>query len=335
MRKLKRLFFIALLILIAAYLLGPEPPEPELNMHLPSVPASMQGIENYIHKKEQELPVRSDNESRILWAGDSVKERTDYCLLYLHGFSASWYEGYPVHKEFARHFGCNAYLPRLAFHGLETDEALIDMTPDGLWESAKEALVIARNLGKKVIIMSTSTGGTLSLKLAADFPEYVDGLILFSPNVRINNNTAFMLSKPWGLQFARWFSDGKYRTTSQDTLTQECDYWYCKYRLESLVALQQLIDETMNPEVFEQVTAPVFLGYYYKDAEHQDDVVKVGAMLRMFDQLGTPARYKKKVAFPEAGTHTIACELFSGATDKIIRETVQFGEEVLQLQPVH
>jgi len=331
MKKFKRYLLLLVLVLIAVYLLGPKPPKPEMNKNLPSLPASMSTIESYINKKEAELSVRPDNESRIIWANDSIHERTNYCLLYLHGFSASWYEGYPVNIEFARYFGCNAYLPRLAAHGLDTADPLIDMTPDRLWTSAKEALMTARSIGKKVIIMSTSTGGTLALKLAADFPEYVDGLILYSPNIKINNNSAFLLSKPWGLQIARSAYDGKYRVTNSDSTLKECQYWYCKYRVESLVYLQQLVDATMDKETFNRVTAPVFLGYYYKDDKNQDDVVKVNAMLKMFEQLSTPENKKVKVAFPEAGDHAIACELFSGAVDSVFLETIKFGKEVLRL----
>jgi esterase/lipase len=331
MKKFKRYLLLLVLIIIAVCLLGPKPPKPEINKNLPSLPASISTIESYINEKEASMNVRPDNESRIIWANDSVHERTGYCLLYLHGFSASWYEGYPVNVEFARHFGCNAYLPRLAAHGLDTNDPLIDMTPDRLWTSAKEALMTARSIGKKVIIMSTSTGGTLALKLAADFPEYVDGLMLFSPNIKINNNSAFLLSKPWGLQVARSVYDGKYRVANPDSTSKECQYWYCKYRLESLVYLQQLVDATMNKETFNQVTAPVFLGYYYKDNENQDDMVKVDAMLKMFKQLSTPENKKVKVAFPEAGDHVIACELFSGAIDRLFSETIKFGKDVLRL----
>jgi pimeloyl-ACP methyl ester carboxylesterase len=334
MRRFKRYLLLLVLVLTAVYLLGPKPPKPELNKNLPSLPASISNIESYINKTEAEFNVRPDNESRIIWANDSIRERTGYCLLYLHGFSASWYEGYPVNTEFARYFGCNAYLPRLASHGLDTVDALINMTPDRLWTSAKEALMTARSLGKKVIIMSTSTGGTLGLKLAADFPEYVDGLILFSPNIRINNNSAFLLSKPWGLQFARSVYDGKYRVTNPDSTAKECLYWYCRYRLESVVYLQQLVDATMNKETFKQVTAPVFLGYYYKDKENQDDVVKVDAMLQMFNQLSTSENKKVSKAFPEAGDHAIACELLSGSVDSILAETIKFGIDILGLNPV-
>ncbi|WP_372950697.1 alpha/beta hydrolase [Mariniphaga sp.] len=334
MKKLKRFILILLLILVAGYLLGPKPPKPELDKDLPSLPASLRNMESYIEEKEAEYSIRPDNESRIVWANDSLVERTDFCLLYLHGFSASWYEGYPANVEFAKHFGMNAYLPRLASHGLETEDALIDMTPDNLWESAKEALMVARTLGKKVIIMSTSTGGTLGLQLAADFPEYVDGLILYSPNIRINNGAAFLLSKPWGLQIGRKVTGGKYRVTSEDFESKDCQYWYCKYRMEAVIFLQQLVEATMNKSTFNRVTTPVFLGYYYKDENNQDKTVKVSSMLKMFDQLGTPSDRKIKVAFPEAGDHVIACEITSGSVDEVIRETIQFGEEVLNLNPV-
>lgn len=332
MKRIKRFLWGFLALLVVVYLLGPKPPKPELNKNLPSISASLTNIEDYIHKNDEGLTLKPDNESRIFWANDSVHERTEYAVLYLHGFSASWYEGYPTHVRFAQHFGFNLYAPRLASHGIETEDPLIDMTPDRLWESAKSALMIARSLGKKVIIMSTSTGGTLSLMLAADFPEYVDGLILFSPNIRINNNAAFILSKPWGLQFGRMVNGGKYRITNEDFGSKECQYWNCKYRMEATVYLQQLIEATMKTETFKNVTAPVFLGYYHKDKDNQDETVKVSAMLKMFDQLGTSSDRKVKVAFPEAGTHTIACELTSGSVDRVIAETIKFGEDVLHLK---
>jgi esterase/lipase len=332
MKRLKRTIGIVILFLIVVYLIGPRPSKPELSNNLPSVSASISNIEEYIKRNDEGVHVKPDNGTRIIWVNDSIHERTDYVVLYLHGFSASWYEGFPAHVKFSRHFGCNLYIPRLAAHGIETEDALIDMSPDALWESAKKALMVARSLGKKVIIMSSSTGGTLSLKLAAEFPEYVESLILFSPNIKINNSAAFLLSKPWGLQIGRKVNGGKYRVTSDDFTSKDCQYWYCKYRMEGTVFLQQLVDVTMSRETFEKVTAPVFLGYYYKDEQNQDQTVKVDAMLEMFEQLGTPEEEKIKVAFPEAGDHVIACELTSGAVEQVIAETIKFGSEILNLK---
>jgi esterase/lipase len=334
MRKIIRFLAFIVLVLIVAYLLGPKPPQFELNKDLPSISASIGNIEDYVKLNDEGLDLKPDNDSRIIWANDSVRERTNYSLLYLHGFSASWYEGYPVNVEFSQYFGCNAYFPRLASHGIGTEDALIDMTPDRLWQSAKEALMVARSIGKKVIIMGTSTGGTLALKLAADFPEYVDGLILYSPNIRINNKAAFLLSKPWGLQIGRKNAGGKYRIVNDGFESKTCQYWNCKYRMEATVYLQQLVEETMVNPTFKNVIEPVFLGYYYKDEKHQDDVVKVSAMLKMFDHLGTSPENKVKVAFPEAGDHVIASELKSGSYKDVIAQTIKFGEEVLHLKPV-
>ena len=322
---------IIILLPVLIYRFGPEPKKTSLNDTLPEVSNTVDNIEEIIQDRESKLSLKPDNESRIFWDNDSVKMQTEYCLLYLHGFSASWYEGYPTHQNFAKYFGMNTYIPRLPEHGMLTDDALLNMTPDTLYESAKEALVFAHILGKKVIVMGTSTGGTLALKLAADFPAMVGGLILLSPNVRINNSLAFLTSGPWGLQLARKVYDGKYRVTNDDFNCKECQYWNCKYRLEAVVYLQQLIDVTMNRGPFGKVKAPVFLGYYYKDEEHQDPVVRVDAMLKMFDQLGTPGSLKRSQAFPDAGVHVIGCEMFSGSQDKVQQACILFAEEVLKL----
>lgn len=331
MKRIKRFFLIVILLAIIAYLLGPKPPKPELNKDLPSLSASIANIESFIEKKEAVLSIKPDNESRLFWANDSLKERTNYCVLYLHGFSASWFEGHPAHERFAQYFGANLYVPRLYDHGLVTEDPLIDMTPDKLYASAKEALMVARSLGRKVVIMGTSTGGTLGLKLAADFPEYVDGLILYSPNIKVKKSSMVLLSKPWGLQIARKVMGGKYRITNDNIESEDCQYWNYKYRVEALVYLQQLLDATMIKETFNQVTVPVFLGYYYKDDNNQDQTVSVDAMLDMFDELGTLPNQKVKKAFPEAGDHVIACELTSGSVEEVIAETIRFGEVVLGL----
>src|SRR5690554_5167960 len=333
MKKIKVAILILLVVLLGGYLVGPKPPAPILSSDLPSLPTGTRNLESYIEQKEAGLNIKDDNESRIIWADESLKKRTEYVLLYLHGFSASWMEGHPANTTFAKHYGMNAYFPRLASHGLVTEDPLLDMTPDRLWESAKEALIAAGNLGEKIIIMGTSTGGTLGLMLAAEFPEYVDALILYSPNIRINNSSAFLLARPWGLQLARHVSNDRYRVTNEDFDSKDCQYWYCKYRLEGVVYLQQLVDLTMNKETFQQVTVPVFMGYYYRDKENQDETVRVDAMQKMFRQLGTSTDEKVQKAFPDAGDHVIASELTSGSVNEVISETIQFTDEVLGLTP--
>jgi pimeloyl-ACP methyl ester carboxylesterase len=319
-----------IVFLFVVFLLGPQMPAPVLNNQLPDVSGD---IEAYVSHIEAIEKVRPGNEAKIIWDNDSLHSKTTYVLLYLHGFSASRMEGFPVNEDFPKRYGCNAYLARLAGHGLVTDNPLIDMTPYQLYESAKQALLIASKLGQKVIIMGTSTGGTLALQLAADFPEMVYGLILYSPNVRIKQKASVLLSKPWGLQIARLSFGGNFRVSTDDPSGEICKYWYCRYRAEGPVFLQQLIDATMKEKVFAKVKCPLFLGYYYKDEQNQDQTVEVGAGLRMFRQVGTPDSLKKAQAFQEAGSHVIACNLTSKSVGEVENATFIFAESILKMKP--
>ncbi len=319
------------LFLVVIYFVGPKMPEPVLNSTLPKVTFN---IDNYIDSTELGKKVRPGNEAKIIWANDSLKAKTEYVLLYLPGFSASWHEAYPVNADFSKRYNCNAYFARLASHGLITKNPLIDMTPDRLYESAKSALVIARQLGNKVIIMGTSTGGTLGLMLASDFPDLVYGLILYSPNIRIKQKASFLLSRPWGLQIARIYFGGKFRITKDHPDGEYCKYWYCRYRAEGVVYLQQLIDAKMKPELFHKVNCPVFVGYYYKDRKNQDKLVSVTAEINMFNRLGTPDSMKISHSFPDAGDHIIASNLTSHCVGEVEKATWNFSEKILGLKPV-
>jgi len=333
MKKRYMIIACCLIVILVVWLAGPRLPRMEPGRVLPEIPVGIDSIEAYVRQQEARLPVKPGNESIILW-GDSVGRQTPWVLLYLHGFSASRYEGYPVTHDFVREFGVNAYLPRLAGHGLWTEEPLLDMTPASLYDSAKEALVVAHRLGQKVLVMGTSTGGTLALMLAADFPQFVDALVLYSPNIKIKNPLAPILSGPWGLQISRAVHGGKYAVSDDPADSEDCKYWYCRYRVEAQVYLQQLLDMRMKPEEFQKVHQPLFLGYYYKDADHQDETVNIEAALKMFDDLGTPEARKVKVAFPEAGAHVIACELTSGAVAEVRRQTFGFARQILGMEKV-
>ena len=194
-------FGIFLLVLIIIYFLGPQPTTPKYKNELPSIPSDAIQLEKYIAINESKHKLKPDNEARIIWYNDSAKEKTEYAVVYLHGFSASQEEGDPVHYEFAKKFGCNLYLARLAEHGVDTTEPLANYTAEKSWRSAVEAYAIGKQLGKKIILMSTSTGSTLALKLCAEFPD-ISANIMMSPNIAINDPNAWMLNNHWGLQIA-------------------------------------------------------------------------------------------------------------------------------------
>lgn len=309
MRRILRILLIVTALLAVIYFLGPKPAAPDLRGALPEVPQELAQVSAFLDAKEATFPTRPGNRARIVWAGDSM-HKTAYSVVYLHGFSASEREGYPVHTDFARQHGCNLLLTRLNGHGLETPEPLVDMTAQGLWKDAREALAIGRQLGNKVILMGTSTGGTLALMLAAEFPEDVEAVINLSPNIAINQPMVSMLDEPWGLMVARIVRGGKYNASNPEN-PEKAKYWYTKYRLEGVVELENLVDHTMRPELFAKVTQPVLNLYYYKNEQEQDKTVKVSAILEMHRQLGTPEAKKRAVAIPGAGSHVIGSSITS------------------------
>lgn len=330
-RKL-RLISFPFILLLGVYFLGPSPATPQYDTSFPEVPAEAAELEHYITAQESKHSVKPDNEARIIWF-DSTRAKTEYSVIYLHGFSASQKEGDPVHINFAKQFGCNLFLARLADHGIDTTEQLLYFTPDRWWESAKEALAIGQAIGEKVIVMSTSTGGTVALMLAAEFPDRVHSLINMSPNIEINNSTAFLLNNPWGLEIARLVVGSDYQEIDYNQERQL--YWNGKYRLEAITQLEELVETKMNKDTFSRVMQPTLTLYYYQDEENQDPTVKVSAMLKMHSQLGTPENMKKAVAIPGAGAHVIGSYLVSKDLGSVEHEVDLFARDQLGLQPIN
>ncbi len=318
--------FVALALIV--YLMGPKPETPILSTDLSVLNVSLDEIEDHVSKKEAAIEnIKPENEARIIWA-DSIPQKTKYVMVYLHGFSASGMEGSPIHQQVADRYGFNLYLPRLYGHGVKSDDVFIDLTADRLWNSAREVIEEASVLGDSIIIMGCSTGGTLGLFAAAHYSQ-IHSIILYSPNIDLANRSASMLIKPWGLQLARKMFGGLHREF--DATEEQQKYWTNRYRLEGLVNMKQLVDHTMTESTFGKITQPLFLGYYYKNDEEQDDIVSIPRMKEMLEQINTPFNKIVEQPFAKAGGHVINSEFISEDVEGVYNETVQFIENVLQI----
>jgi esterase/lipase len=314
------MFLISLLIicLIIGYKRGPVPPTQKINIEVPEIPVSLLELDEYVKKDKMNPDLKPDNESRIIWA-DSIRE-TEYCLLYLPGFTATHMEGEPLHRNIAKKYGWNLYIPRVRKTGLKDKDAYQDLSIGDLLSSAEEAYRIADRLGKKVIIMSCSTGSTLSLYLASKHPK-IAGLFMYSPNVKLATPFAPLMTGPWGLEIAKLAHGGKYRSYEQ---TEEYKkYWYTNYRVESVITLQQLIEELMTPQTFKSISCPVYVGYYYGSDGMKDDVVSIAAMKEMFKSINTPKELKKMESF-DAGHHAMISKLTSKNLPEIEERLIQY-----------
>lgn len=321
-----------IVLLIAVYFLGPKPAAPVLtpSASWTDIPDSVSQIDAYIAAKESKTVLKPGNEARVIWADSAQPKKTKIVFMYVHGFSASPMEGDPLHREVAKKFGANLLLARVAGHGVpDSDSTYATLTADEYYQSVENYYAIAKKLGDEVVVLGTSFGGAMSLVLAANHPE-IKALMLYGPCIAIKDPNATLLDNPWGLQMAHLITGSDYRDIPV-MAPGHAENWSLHYRLEGVVAVQNLLTHAMTKEVFEKVKIPVFMGYYYKDEEHQDNVVSVDAMKEMYAALGTPAALKREEAFPNSGNHVITSNLLGKLTDKPIASSEDFLRDVVKL----
>lgn len=319
---------VILILLLLLFIFWPAS-SVDLTYKYPSVPKDASQLELFVQQKESSNgQIKEGNAAEIVWA-DSTKSKTDYALVYLHGFSASHEEGGAVHRQIAKHFGMNLYLSRLSFHGLEGDDGMLQLTPQNLMDSALEAVAICKSLGKKVIIMGTSTGATLGLPIMANDPSIFAG-IFYSANIKLANRQSELLTKPFGLSIARKVLGGNYYSFVPPPGADQ--YWTTKYPIEATIALQTLINSSMKEETFANITQGVLLLSYYKDENNQDEVVSVGAIKECYKQLGTRIGMKKYVELPEVAAHAMCSPFFSKDIVSPFAEAKEYLETNLRLR---
>ena len=320
---------LILLILVIGYFSGPVPQEPVYSESLPSLPSGLRELEAYIKEKESSQPVRKDNQARIVWF-DSIPEKTEYSIVYLHGFAGSYMDGYPVNLRIAEKLKANLYLSRWAGHGLQPPNSLNDFSAENAWESARESLVVGERIGKKVIILSTSTGGTLAVKLAATYPEKVHAIVNMAPNFKDDQPGAFVLNSPWGYEIAKIISFGENKKIKHDEeLAQK--YWDTIYPSRALVDLQVLVETSMTPETFEKVTCPVLTLYYHNNILKEDEHVEVSYFEEVHKQFSTRDSLNVLKSLKTPGTHFIGSSIKSSDIELVQEEISNFLTQKLQI----
>ena len=179
--------------------------------------------------------------------------------------------------------------------------------------------------------MMCSTGSTSGIYLAAGDPE-IAAMLHFSPNIDIEGESDELLLWPWGRQMIKLVMGGSYNRISYSE--EQAKYWYGVYHVNGLLALKSMIQNTMTPEVFNEITQPTFMAYYYKNEQEKDPIVSVDRMLDFYKMIQTPDNQKRQIGFPN-GRHVMTSHAIpSPVTEELIAETSSFLQEIVGLQLV-
>ncbi|WP_292076461.1 alpha/beta fold hydrolase [Mesorhizobium sp.] len=169
-------------ILFLAFVLGPRVQADTTIRFDPSVIGD--DPQAYLVRKEAAVPGIYDGlEKEIIWADPMVHARTPLSIVYIHGFSASKGEVRPLPDEVADQLDANLYYTRLTGHG-QGGAAMAEGSVNAWINDYEEALAIGRAIGDKVIVIATSTGGSLAAWAATqpDASEGMAAVVFISPN---------------------------------------------------------------------------------------------------------------------------------------------------------
>jgi esterase/lipase len=158
----------------------------------------------YLAESEAKIAgIRNGLAKEIVWANPAARTKTPLAVVYVHGFSASKGEVRPLPDKVAAALGANLYFARLTGHG-QDGAAMASASVNAWVNDVAEAFAIGRAIGDKVIVIATSTGGTLSaLELANPaVSQNIAAAIFISPNFRVQAAGASLLTGPWGKQIA-------------------------------------------------------------------------------------------------------------------------------------
>ena len=186
MRLLLRLLLGLAVICGLLWIVGPYEPA---DISARFDPATMDAdIDSHFAKVEAAYDdITPGTHKRVVWAAEKGAQ-TPLSIYYVHGFSATSEEIRPIPDRIAEALGANLVYTRLRGHGRSSD-AMAEATVAAWMNDVTEGLEAAKRAGERVIIISTSTGGTLVHAAAVDsgLMQDVAGLIFVSPNFGLNS----------------------------------------------------------------------------------------------------------------------------------------------------
>jgi esterase/lipase len=206
----------------------------------------------------------------------------------------------------------------LTGHG-RNEAAMAEPTVNDWLNDTAEALEIGKRLGDKVIVIGTSTGGTLATWLAGQKnTEAVIAYILLSPNFAPKEEISEILAWPMGEQLASLLIGPEFSWTPANDL--QAKYWTHRYPTKSLIPMMKLV-KLVSKSKMENIHTPVLVIY-----SPNDTVINVGKVERAYARLGARVKAMKPITHNVNQTnHILAGDIMApGNTDLVAKLILDF-----------
>lgn len=307
---------LLLLVILAGALIWAVGPREPVDTEISFDPASLgEDLDAYLEAREARFgDITPGVEKRINWY-DEAGRKTPIALVYLHGYSATSEEIRPVPDRVAEALHANIFYTRLTGHG-RPGEALAQAKAGDWIEDLAEAMAIGRRIGDRVVIISTSTGGTLATVAAADprLNAALAGVVLISPNYKVKAAAAALLSLPFARSWVPLVAGAQRSWEPSNEL--HARFWTTSYPTVALIPMQALVDHVATIDV-SRITTPALFIY-----SPEDQVVDESVTARVASEWGGPVRVEERHMGPQddPNSHVIAGEALSpGQTEETAR----------------
>ena len=276
-------------------------------------------IDAWLADREQQVASQyaliPETEKRVTWFGPPG-ERTAYVVVNLHGFSATRQETAPLAERVATALAANLFETRLAGHGHQQQPLDAVAAEDWLTDAA-EALAIGARLGDRIVLIGTSTGGTLALAMS-DHPSAraVSDIVLISPNLQPRDGKASWLTRPAGPLIAKLVAGDTRSWQAHNEL--QARYWSTSYPIEAAVEVMRLVD-LLNSRL------PMRLEQNLLVLQSPDDeVVSAEATREAFEQIDAPRKQFIEIEDAEdPSKHVLAGDILApNSTSRIAAQIV-------------
>ena len=220
----------------------------------------------------------------------------------------------PFPSAVALGLNANIYNARLSGHGCG-GEALGKVKVKDWVFDLSEALEIGRKIGEKIIIIGSSTGGTLAAVAASE--KNVSGIIFVSPNFKVRHRFFQIFT----LGFARFWIPlilGKYREF-QPISKEHAIYWTTRYPIVAVITMATLVKKVVSQNFNKKNCPALFI------VSEEDKVVDAKKTLQIAKQWGGKSLVNlvKCGPYDDPHSHVLAGDIKSPTqTEKLVETSL-------------